>query len=95
MNLNKPGKLKPTLYTFIILMDVWVILPYVMNYFFDSREVIGLQTASANIQYGILGQQAPELNLNTWIDGAGNPMDPIKLRDYRGKVIFLYFFQDW
>jgi hypothetical protein len=95
MNLNKPGKLKPTLYTFIILMGVWVILPYGRNYFFDSRETIGLQSASANTQYGILGRQAPELNLNTWIDGAGNPMDPIKLKDYRGKVIFLYFFQDW
>jgi hypothetical protein len=47
------------------------------------------------MQYGILGRQAPELNLTTWIDGAGNPMDPIKLKDYRGKVIFLYFFQDW
>ena len=95
MNLIKPGKLKPTLYTFIILIGVWVILPYGMKYFFDSRETIGLQTAFANTQYGILGRQAPELNLNTWIDGAGNPMDPIKLKDYRGKVIFLYFFQDW
>ena len=72
MNLIKPGKLKPTLYTFIILIGVWVILHYGMNYFFDSRETIGLQTAFANTQYGILGRQAPELNLDTWIDGAGN-----------------------
>ena len=76
-------------------MCVWIILPYGLNYFFGSRENIGLQALAATTQYGILGQQAPELNLNTWIDGAGNPMDPIKLRDYRGKVIFLYFFQDW
>jgi hypothetical protein len=55
----------------------------------------GMQTASANTQYGILGQQAPGLELDTWIDGNGKPMDPVKLRDYRGKVIYLYFFQDW
>ena len=50
-------------------MGVWIILPYCMNYFFDSRETIGLQAAAATTQYGILGHQAPELNLNTWIDG--------------------------
>ena len=55
----------------------------------------GMQTASANTQYGILGQQAPGLELDTWIDGNGKPMDPVKLTDYRGKVIYLYFFQDW
>ena len=55
----------------------------------------GMQTASANTQYGILGQQAPGLELDTWIDENGKPMDPVKLTDYRGKVIYLYFFQDW
>ena len=54
-----------------------------------------LQTASASNQYGILGLKAPELGLNTWIDNDGNPMDPIEVSDYRGKVIYLYFFQDW
>jgi len=49
----------------------------------------GMQTASANTQYGILGQQAPGLELDTWIDGNGKPMDPVKLTDYRGKVIYL------
>lgn len=46
-------------------------------------------------QYGILGQTAPELNLSYWIDGNGNPMAPVRLADYRGKVVYLYFFQDW
>ncbi len=95
MNLHQQGKLKPAIYTVIILMGAGVILPSAMNYFFDSSDTIGLQTASANMQYGILGQQAPELNLTTWIDGDGKQMDPIRLIDYRGKVIYLYFFQDW
>ena len=54
-----------------------------------------MQTASASNQYGILGRQAPEFGLNTWIDGDGKAMDPIEVSDYRGKVIYLYFFQDW
>jgi hypothetical protein len=62
---------------------------------FNFQSPLGLQPAIASNQYGILGRQAPELELNSWIDGNGKPMDPIKLRDYRGKVIYLYFFQDW
>ena len=61
----------------------------------DPPASLGIQPASANTQYGILGQQAPELELNNWIDENGKPMNPIKLRDYRGQVIYLYFFQDW
>jgi hypothetical protein len=95
MNLDQQGKLKPAVFSIIILMGTWVILPHGMNYFFESIGTVGLQAASANTQYGILGQQAPELNLNTWIDGNGKPADPVKLEDYRGHVIFLYFFQDW
>jgi hypothetical protein len=33
--------------------------------------------------------------LNTWIDADGNPTAPIRLADYRGRVVYLYFFQDW
>ena len=37
----------------------------------------------------------PTLGLDNWIDGNGKPMDPVSLKDYRGKVVYLYFFQDW
>ena len=56
---------------------------------------IGLQTASASSIYGILGRAAPELALDTWIGSDGKSMAPIRLGDYRGKVVYLYFFQDW
>ena len=56
---------------------------------------MGIQTAAADSRYGILNQQAPELNLDNWIDGSGNASQPINLADHRGKVIYLYFFQDW
>ena len=60
-----------------------------------SQTPLGIQLASASTQLGILGQEAPELELDNWIDGNGKPMDPVRLTDYRGKVVYLYFFQDW
>ncbi len=95
MNLNQQGKLKIAVLSIIILLGTWAILPQLINYFFDADDTVGIQAVTANTKYGISGRQAPELNLTSWIDGAGNPTDPIKLKDYRGKVIFLYFFQDW
>jgi hypothetical protein len=79
----------------VIRFSAWMILLCGMIFYDDSGAVIGLQTASANVQYGIQGQQAPELKLETWIDGDGERVGPIYLSDYRGKVIYLYFFQDW
>jgi hypothetical protein len=54
-----------------------------------------IQQASASSHLGILGRPAPELNLNNWIDADGEQRAPIQLSDNRGKVIYLYFFQDW
>ena len=56
---------------------------------------IGLQPAAAAEKYGILVREAPELDLNTLIDGDGNTTAPIRLGDNRGSVVYLYFFQDW
>jgi hypothetical protein len=63
--------------------------------FFDSNTPLGIPTASAKTQYGILGQPAPELNLSDWIDGNGKKTESIRLSDYRGSVVYLYFWQDW
>jgi hypothetical protein len=63
--------------------------------FFDSNTPFKIPTASAGTQFGILGQPALELNLYTWIDGNGKKAESIGLSDYRGKVVYLYFFQDW
>ena len=56
---------------------------------------VGAQTARAESHLGILGQQAPKLNLNYWINGDGEKIDPIRLSAHRGKVVYLYFWQDW
>ena len=46
MNLHQQHKLKPAVYTVIILLGAWLILPFGMNYFLDSSDTNGLQTAS-------------------------------------------------
>ncbi len=56
-------------------------------FLFAAQAILGIQPASARSHYGILGREAPELTLDTWVDGRGAKMAPIHLRDNRGKVI--------
>ena len=79
----------------LVILGAGLILFSGTSSFLDLQGSFAMQSVSASTQYGILDQQAPELGLDTWIDGNGKPMDPVKLSDYRGKVIYLYFFQDW
>lgn len=44
--------------------------------------------------YGIVGQQAPDLGVQQWFNiPAGK--DTVELKDYEGKVVYLYCFQSW
>ncbi len=95
MNLIQKHKLKPILLTVLSLTILWVIPTPTINTFSVHKAVLGTQTVSATTHYGILGQIAPELDLNTWIDGNGIEIEPIMLNDYRGKVVYLYLFQNW
>lgn len=95
MRLKQKHKLKPVVITIFFFASIWIIPLSEMNSFSVPNKMIGVQTASATPQYGILGQTAPELRLNTWIDGTGKEIEPISLKDYRGKVVYLYFFQNW
>ena len=95
MKLKQKHKLKPVVFTVFFFTSIWMIPLSEMNNFSGSNAMSGIQTASAITHYGILGQTAPELKLNTWIDGDGKEIEPISLNDYRGKVIYLYFFQNW
>ena len=68
---------------------------FLVGNIFDLNAPIKISTASADSRLGILGRPAPELNLSFWIDGHGKKIESIRLSDYRGKVVYLYFFQDW
>ena len=95
MKLKHHGQLKSVVMMafFITIMSI---LPLPENSRLSVRNgMIGIPTASASKHLGILGRTAPELELETWIDGTGAEVEPIRLRDYRGKVVYLYFFQDW
>ena len=95
MRIKTRSKMRKAVFAGTGLLGAGLILLPGVTSLLDSHPTLGIQSALANSQYGILGRQAPELELNTWIDGNGKPMDPVKLSDYRGKVIYLYFFQDW
>ncbi len=44
--------------------------------------------------YGIEGLEAPEINLDYWIDGSGHESE-FSVHKARGKWVFLKFFQNW
>lgn len=52
------------------------------------------QAVAASNGYGIVGQYAPELKVDYWIDQRGNKTS-FKLADHQGKWIFLKGFQSW
>lgn len=91
-DLNKPAQVRQRIPALAgALLATLALTPL----FLAAQATFGIQSASARSYYGILGSQAPELDLDTWIDGQGKKMAPIHLDAYRGKVIYLYFFQDW
>lgn len=92
MKLKKQSSFKYAIFAAPLLVGT---LMFMIGGFFDSNRPLGIQTASAKTKYGILAQLAPELNLSDWIDGNGIKTESIRLSDYRGKVIYLYFWQDW
>lgn len=79
---------------FSLLMGAYLTVLLISG-FSGSYPPFEMPLASAGSPYGIQGQMAPELNLSNWIDGHGQKTEPIRLGDYRGKVVYLYFFQDW
>ena len=95
MKLTQKFNLKHVVFTVIFLTSFWGLPIPKMNKFPVFHDMFQIQTASAETEYGILGQMAPDLDLDTWIDGNGKKTRPISLKDYRGKIVYLYFFQDW
>ncbi len=47
-----------------------------------------------NQGYGVVGQNAPELDVRYWIDGEGKPTQ-FSLREHHGKFIYVKCFQAW
>ena len=92
MKLKKLFAFKYTIVTPLVLVGA---LLFLVGHIYDSSTPFKISTASADSRLGILGQQAPELNLSTWIDGNGQKTESVQLNDFRGKVVYLYFFQDW
>ncbi len=92
MKLKQQFTFKYAIFAALLLMGTLV---FFIGGFFDSNTPFEIPAASADSRYGILGQPAPQLNLTDWIDGNGKKIESFRLSDYRGKVVYLYFFQDW
>jgi len=95
MKLKLKHKMKIVVFSIIFFISFGGVPIPQMNRFPVFNDMIEIPTASAETEDGILGQPAPELELNTWIDENGKETESIKLKDYRGKIVYLYFFQNW
>lgn len=51
-------------------------------------------SSAQEAQFGILDQQAPDWQIDKWIDGKGKST-AIKKQDYDGKVIVMLCYQQW
>ncbi len=58
-----------------------------------SSNVVWSQT-SGGVRWGIEGHEAPEIELDYWIDADGQPAH-FSVAESRGKWVFLKCFQDW
>jgi thiol-disulfide isomerase/thioredoxin len=45
--------------------------------------------------FGMEGQPAPAFQVAHWIDKNGEARKPVKLSDFKGKLVYLYCFQSW
>lgn len=55
---------------------------------------IGLTQHQQQSQVGIVGQQAPSWQVSEWYQ-LPTGVDSLDVKDYKGKVLYLYFFQSW
>ena len=92
MNLKKQFTFKNIIFASVFLLGS---LLFISGDLLVSSTPFKISNASADAHLGILDQPAPELNLSTWINGNGDKTESVRLSDYRGKVVYLYFFQDW
>lgn len=95
MKINPEGIFRKRIFTGAALVSALLWALSLAEAFLVPDFLTGVPTAWASNRYGILGQAAPDLNLAHWIDGDGKKTQQVRLSDYRGKVIYLYFFQDW
>ncbi|NNL75991.1 MAG: hypothetical protein HKO68_06625 [Desulfobacterales bacterium] len=94
MKPTQKHNLKPIIFSIIFFISLWVLPMPKIDKFPVFNDMMEIQNASADEELGILGQPAPEIKPDTWVDENGKEAEPIHLKDYRGKIVYLYFFQD-
>jgi thiol-disulfide isomerase/thioredoxin len=72
---------------FLISTSAAILFPSLMT-------TTNLNAAEIDNKYGILGAQAPEIELDYWIDADGEKSE-FSIHSQKGKWTYLYCFQDW
>jgi thiol-disulfide isomerase/thioredoxin len=72
---------------FLTLTSTAILFPSLMT-------TTNLNAAEIDNKYGILGAQAPEIELDYWIDAHGEKSE-FSIHSQKGKWTYLYCFQDW
>jgi len=66
-----------------------------INIHSQTTTIQDIAPKKTNTKFGILGQQAPELTIEKWVDSNGKKTEPYKLSNLKGKVKVIYCFQAW
>jgi len=77
---------------------VIIILIMALSSFSGNSQKVTLQDIAKKGSprgYGIVGQEAPELNVKQWVDANGKESEGLKLSDHEGKFKVIYCFQAW
>jgi thiol-disulfide isomerase/thioredoxin len=72
---------------FLTSTSASILFPFLMT-------TTSLNAAEIDNKYGILGAQAPEIELDYWIDAYGEKSE-FSIHSQKGKWTYLYCFQDW
>jgi len=81
--------------TFALILGIFTLIP--MNGQNEITDIAReLSTQGRLSSRGILGQEAPELQVDQWVDGNGEERKaPFLIENHSGKTIVLYCFQAW
>ncbi len=72
------------------------ILTLMLFLFINGLLLMGSNSVSSSDRHGIRGKDAPELDMEYQVNENGEETTaPIKLNAFRGKVVYLMFFQSW
>ena len=69
----------------LLIIIMWIVIQFQLPAILSFHPSVGMPMVFAKNSYGILGQAAPEIILDNWINENGKRTAPEQLKSYRGK----------